>query len=71
MSTGPDPQNPFELAVSVARLEVKVDNLTSAQRDIVTAVEQLKARRFPVTTMAMIFAGVGGAAGLYTAVRGH
>ncbi len=28
-------------------------------------------RRFPIPTVAMLFSGIGGACGLYAAVRGH
>lgn len=70
-ATGQPPHGEFELAVSVARIEVKLDNVTSTVTDHGKDIKTLMDRRFPIATVAMLFSGVGGACGLYAAVRGH
>jgi hypothetical protein len=71
MSAPPPPRGDFELAVSVARVEVKLDNLTSTVNAHSQDLAALKDRRFPLASLGILFAGVGGACGMYAAVRGH
>lgn len=71
MSAPVPPRGEFELAVSVARVEVKLDNLATTVNAHSQDLKELKDRRFPLTTVAVLFSGIGGACGLYAAVRGH
>jgi hypothetical protein len=63
MTTGSGP-DPFLTAVALARLETKVDIMLTVQGTHGSDLEQLKARRWPLTVVTALLSAVGCGGGL-------
>lgn len=61
-----DPDDVHAMAVQLARVEVKLDNITKTVDDHGKVLEALKSRRFPLP----IISALGSAVVVYTALRG-
>lgn len=64
-----DPMAP--MAVSVARLEVKMDNVVDTLKSHTEDLKELKDRRFPLPTIGMLFAVLGGICGVVAIAKPH
>jgi hypothetical protein len=60
------PDDVHTVAVQLARVEVKLDNITTTVHEHGKMLEALKARRFPLP----VISALGSAVVVYTALRG-
>jgi hypothetical protein len=60
-ASGPDP---YQTAISLARLETKVDIMLTTQETHGRDLEQLKARRWPLSVVTVVLSAVGCGGGL-------
>lgn len=64
-----DPMAP--MAVSVARLEVKMDNVVTTLKEHGDDLKELKARRFPLPVLGVLLALAGGICGFVSMLHGN
>jgi hypothetical protein len=70
-NNGPSPADPLGLVVAVTRVEVKLEGMSTDVAELKSDVRELKERRWPMPTIAIVVSAVSSGVAVIALVHPH